>query len=47
MLAFALDKLHLTRLFHEERTFHIFYQFLAGAALQERDHFALLESLAR
>ena len=41
VLAFALDKSRLTRLTHEERTFHIFYQFLAGAAPQERDHFAL------
>ncbi|KAG6332690.1 hypothetical protein ID866_6397 [Astraeus odoratus] len=41
VLAFALDKSRLTRLAHEERTFHIFYQFLAGAAPQERDHFAL------
>ncbi|KAG1857448.1 glycosyltransferase family 2 protein [Suillus subluteus] len=41
VLAFALDKSRLTRLTHEERTFHIFYQFLAGATPQERDHFAL------
>ena len=41
VLAFALDKSRLARLTHEERTFHIFYQFLAGAAPQERDHFAL------
>lgn len=41
VLAFALDKSRLSRLTHEERTFHIFYQFLAGAAPQERDHFAL------
>ncbi|KAI5987740.1 glycosyltransferase family 2 protein [Pisolithus orientalis] len=41
VLAFALDKSRLTRLTHEERTYHIFYQFLAGAAPQERDHFAL------
>lgn len=38
-LAFALDKSRLTRLAHEERTFHIFYQFLSGAAPQERDYF--------
>ena len=42
VLAFALDKSRLTRLTHEERTFHIFYQFLAAsAAPQEQDHFAL------
>jgi chitin synthase len=41
VLAFGLDKSHLNRLAHEERTFHIFYQFLAGAGPQERDHFAL------
>ncbi|KAH7887285.1 glycosyltransferase family 2 protein [Phlebopus sp. FC_14] len=41
ILAFALDKSRLTRLSHEERTFHIFYQLLAGAAPQERDHFNL------
>lgn len=39
VLAFALDKSRLTHLAHEERTFHIFYQFLSGAAPQERDYF--------
>ena len=39
ILAFALDKSRLNRLAHEERTFHIFYQFLSGAAPQERDYF--------
>ena len=39
VLAFALDKSRLARLAHEERTFHIFYQFLSGAAPQERDYF--------
>ena len=39
VLAFALDKSRLNRLAHEERTFHIFYQFLSGAAPQERDYF--------
>ncbi|KAG0695993.1 glycosyltransferase family 2 protein [Suillus ampliporus] len=33
VLAFALDKSRLTRLTHEERTFHIFYQFLADYSL--------------
>ncbi|KAH7923638.1 glycosyltransferase family 2 protein [Leucogyrophana mollusca] len=41
VLAFGLDKSRLNRLSHEERTFHIFYQFLAGASAQERDHFNL------
>ena len=39
LLAFALDKSRLGRLVHEERTFHIFYQLLSGAAPQERDYF--------
>ncbi|KAG6371752.1 WD40-repeat-containing domain protein [Boletus reticuloceps] len=39
VLAFALDKSRIGRLAHEERTFHIFYQFLAGAAPQECDYF--------
>ena len=39
VLTFALDKSRLSRLAFEERTFHIFYQFLAGAAPQERDYF--------
>ncbi|KAG6373915.1 glycosyltransferase family 2 protein [Boletus reticuloceps] len=39
VLPFALDKSRIGRLTHEERTFHIFYQFLAGAAPQERDYF--------
>ncbi|KAG9317940.1 glycosyltransferase family 2 protein [Chiua virens] len=41
VLPFALDKSRLARLSHEERTYHIFYQFLAGAAPQERDYFHL------
>ncbi|KAH7905136.1 glycosyltransferase family 2 protein [Hygrophoropsis aurantiaca] len=41
VLAFALDKSRLGRLPHEERSFHVFYQFLAGATAQERDHFNL------
>jgi len=41
VLAFALDKSRLARLAHEERTFHIFYQFLSGAAPQERDYFGI------
>lgn len=41
LLVFALDKSRLTRLTHEERTFHIFYQFLSGATPQERERFGL------
>ncbi|PPQ74695.1 hypothetical protein CVT26_007605 [Gymnopilus dilepis] len=41
VLTFGLDKSRLTRLTHEERTYHIFYQFLAGATPAERDSFNL------
>ena len=37
VLTYGLDKSRLTRLAHEERTFHVFYQFLAGATTDERD----------
>lgn len=40
VLAFALDESHLGRPFHEERMFHIYYQFLADTMPQERDHSA-------
>jgi chitin synthase len=37
-LPFALDKSRiLARLRHEERTFHVFYQLLAGAGMEERE----------
>lgn len=39
ILAFGLDKNRLIRLTHEERTYHIFYQFIAGATTAERDSF--------
>jgi myosin heavy subunit len=38
ILAFGLDKNLLIRLTHEERTYHIFYQFIAGATTAERDN---------
>ncbi|OCB87192.1 chitin synthase [Sanghuangporus baumii] len=37
VLTYGLDKTRLTRLTHEERTFHVFYQLLAGATTDERD----------
>ena len=39
ILAFGLDMNRLIRLTHEERTYHIFYQFIAGATTAERDIF--------
>ncbi|KAF8868757.1 chitin synthase [Gymnopilus junonius] len=41
VLTFDLDKSRLTKLAHEERTYHIFYQFIAGATPAERDTFSL------
>lgn len=41
ILAFGLDKNRLIKLSHEERSYHIFYQFLAGATTTERDAFNL------
>ncbi|KDR84455.1 hypothetical protein GALMADRAFT_237329 [Galerina marginata CBS 339.88] len=41
VLTFGLDKSRLTKLTHEERTYHVFYQFLAGATSAERDAFNL------
>ncbi|KAF8165979.1 chitin synthase [Crassisporium funariophilum] len=40
-LTFGLDKTRLNKLTHEERTYHIFYQFLAGATTAERDTYNL------
>lgn len=39
VLTYGLDKTRLTRLANEERTYHIFYQLLAGATTEERDRF--------
>ncbi|KZT06449.1 glycosyltransferase family 2 protein [Laetiporus sulphureus 93-53] len=41
VLTYALDKSRLNRLSFEERTYHVFYQFLAGATPEERDQFNL------
>ncbi|KAI0337964.1 glycosyltransferase family 2 protein [Trametopsis cervina] len=41
VLTYGLEKSRLNKLSHEERTFHVFYQFLAGSTPQERDRFAL------
>lgn len=41
VLPYALDKSRLTRLANEERTYHVFYQMLAGATPDERDRLAL------
>jgi chitin synthase len=41
ILTYGLDKTRLNRLSHEERTYHVFYQLLAGATPQERDYWNL------
>ena len=41
ILTYALEKSRLNKLSHEERTYHVFYQFLAGATPEERDRFNL------
>ncbi|OBZ70379.1 Chitin synthase 8 [Grifola frondosa] len=41
VLAYGLDKTRLNRLTFEERTYHVFYQFLAGATPEERDRYNL------
>ncbi|CCM00474.1 uncharacterized protein FIBRA_02507 [Fibroporia radiculosa] len=41
VLTYGLDKSRLSRLSFEERSFHVFYQFLAGATPEEQDRFNL------
>ncbi|EPQ58854.1 chitin synthase [Gloeophyllum trabeum ATCC 11539] len=41
VLTWGLDKSRLNHLSHEERTYHIFYQLLAGAKREERDFYNL------
>lgn len=41
VLTYGLDKSRLTHLSNEERSYHVFYQFLAGATSSERDTFNL------
>ncbi|KAL0581503.1 hypothetical protein V5O48_000561 [Marasmius crinis-equi] len=36
-LTYGLDKSRVNRLTHEERSFHVFYQFIAGCSPSERD----------
>ncbi|OCH89984.1 chitin synthase [Obba rivulosa] len=41
VLTYGLEKSRLNRLSFEERTYHVFYQFLAGATPEERDRYNL------
>lgn len=45
VLAFGLDKTRLTKLGKDERTFHAFYQLLAGANKDEKEQLGLLDDI--
>ncbi|ORY88598.1 chitin synthase-domain-containing protein [Leucosporidium creatinivorum] len=45
VLAFGLDKNRVRRLAREERTFHAFYQLLAGATKEEREQLELFDDI--
>ncbi|BGP37180.1 hypothetical protein JCM10450v2_001087 [Rhodotorula kratochvilovae] len=46
VLAYGLDRTRFARLGKEERTFHAFYQLVAGATREEKDEFGLLDDAA-
>ncbi|KZO98083.1 glycosyltransferase family 2 protein [Calocera viscosa TUFC12733] len=41
VLTFGLDKSRLLHLTHDERTYHVFYQLIAGATSEERDSLSI------
>lgn len=43
VLAFGLDKTRVSKLARDERTYHCFYQLLAGATVEERSALGLLD----
>ncbi|GAA6000854.1 hypothetical protein JCM10207_004691 [Rhodosporidiobolus poonsookiae] len=46
LLAFGLDRRRFAKLGKEERTFHAFYQLVAGATREERHEFDILDDIA-
>ncbi|GAA5973732.1 hypothetical protein JCM11641_005107 [Rhodosporidiobolus odoratus] len=46
VLAYGLDKRRFAKLAKEERTFHAFYQLVAGASPQEKNEFGILNDIA-
>ncbi|GAA6061761.1 hypothetical protein JCM10212_000741 [Sporobolomyces blumeae] len=45
VLAYGLDKTRFSKLAKEERTFHAFYQLLAGASKDEKEQLGLLDDI--
>ncbi|GAA5924955.1 uncharacterized protein JCM15063_005776 [Sporobolomyces koalae] len=45
LLAYGLDKTRFSKLAREERTFHAFYQLLAGASKDEKEQLGLFEDI--